>query len=48
MRIEGYYWGTITVRSIEDEEFKIWFKNENHVCWKTDSLMSPARFDLHR
>lgn len=31
---EGYYWGTITVRSIEDEEFKIWFKNENHVCWK--------------
>lgn len=30
----GYYWGTTTIRSFAGDEFKIWFKNENHVCWK--------------
>ena len=33
---EGYYWGTHTVSGQETfsgSEFKIWFKNENHVSW---------------
>jgi len=33
---EGYYWGTHTITGLEDfkeTEFKIWFKNENHVSW---------------
>ena len=33
---EGYYWGTHTVSGKEGfsgSEFKIWFKNENHVSW---------------
>jgi len=33
---EGYYWGTHTMTGLDDfkeAEFKIWFKNENHVSW---------------
>lgn len=30
----GYYWGTTTIQSDAGDEYKIWFKNENHVCWK--------------
>jgi len=33
---EGYYWGTHTITGQDDfkqAEFKIWFKNENHVSW---------------
>ena len=30
----GYYWGTTTILSDSGDEYKIWFKNENHVCWK--------------
>lgn len=30
----GYYWGTTTIESFDGDEIKIWFKNENHVCWK--------------
>lgn len=30
----GYYWGTTTILSDAGDEYKIWFKNENHVCWK--------------
>ena len=30
----GYYWGTTTIQSYAGDEYKIWFKNENHVCWK--------------
>ena len=29
----GYYWGTVTVDCGADE-FKYWFKNENHIVWK--------------
>ncbi len=29
----GYYWGTVTVDAGADE-YKYWFKNENHVVWK--------------
>ncbi|MFW5642942.1 MAG: DUF917 domain-containing protein, partial [Alkalispirochaeta sp.] len=35
----GYYWGTNTVTgkgAHEGDTLKIWFKNENHVCWKND------------
>ena len=31
---EGSVWPVSYTHLIEDEEFKIWFKNENHVCWK--------------
>ena len=33
---EGYYWGTHTISGegeFSGSEFKIWFKNENHVSW---------------
>ena len=30
----GCYWGTTTIQSDAGDEYKIWFKNENHVCWK--------------
>lgn len=33
---EGYYWGTHTIggeRDFAGKEFKIWFKNENHISW---------------
>jgi len=33
---EGYLWGTHTIGGADDfsgQEFKIWFKNENHVTW---------------
>lgn len=33
---EGYYWGTHTLSGIgrfAGQEFKIWFKNENHISW---------------
>ena len=33
---EGYYWGTHTIDGEGDfagKEFKIWFKNENHISW---------------
>lgn len=30
----GYYWGATTIQSDAGDEYKIWFKNENHVCWK--------------
>lgn len=33
---EGYYWGTHTISGLGEfkgAEFKIWFKNENHVSW---------------
>lgn len=36
---EGYYWGTHTITGdgeFTGKEFKIWFKNENHVTWKND------------
>ena len=33
---EGYFWGTNTINGTDDfsgHEFKIWFKNENHITW---------------
>ena len=33
---EGYYWGTHTISGtgrFAGQEFKIWFKNENHISW---------------
>lgn len=33
---EGYYWGIHAIRGERDfagKEFKIWFKNENHISW---------------
>ena len=39
----GYYWGTTSIQSVTGDEYKIWFKNENHVCWKngTPFVSSP-------
>lgn len=33
----GYYWGDIFIDGsgeFSEDFFRIWFKNENHVCWK--------------
>lgn len=35
----GYYWGTHTIsgnRNWAGDSMKVWFKNENHVCWLND------------
>jgi hypothetical protein len=37
----GYYWGTHTITGegdFEGDEMKIWFKNENHICWKNGEV----------
>nr|WP_312579401.1 DUF917 domain-containing protein [Sedimentibacter sp.] len=42
---EGYYWGTYTVEGIDDlkgKNYKIWFKNENHVMWENDKPMAAS------
>jgi DUF917 family protein len=34
---DGYYWGTHTLDGVNEfsgQNFKIWFKNENHISWK--------------
>lgn len=36
---EGYYWGYHTVTGEDQwagQNVKIWFKNENHICWRND------------
>ncbi len=38
----GYYWGTHTITGEGDfkgDVIKIWFKNENHICWKNDKYL---------
>ena len=38
----GYYWGTHTIAGegeFEGDIIKIWFKNENHICWKNDEVL---------
>ena len=37
----GYYWGTHTIAgegAFKGNITKIWFKNENHICWKNDEI----------
>ena len=37
----GYYWGYHTItgeETYEDTNLKIWYKNENHICWKNDEI----------
>ncbi|MTI17982.1 DUF917 domain-containing protein [Rhodobacteraceae bacterium RKSG542] len=51
----GYYWGEYKVEGRGDfanNEYRVWFKNENHVTWKNDEpyVTSPdiiALVDLH-
>ncbi|AFV11915.1 hypothetical protein DUF917 [Thermacetogenium phaeum DSM 12270] len=38
----GYYWGTHTITGEGEyagDVVKIWFKNENHICWKNDEVI---------
>jgi len=38
----GYYWGTHTISGegeFKGDTTKIWFKNENHICWKNDEVL---------
>jgi len=38
----GYYWGTHTIAGkceFKGDTIKIWFKNENHICWKNDEVL---------
>jgi DUF917 family protein len=42
---EGYYWGTHTVTGDGDyigDTVKVWFKNENHICWKNDRIVATS------
>lgn len=38
----GYYWGMHTITGEGEyagDVLKIWFKNENHICWKNDEVI---------
>jgi Uncharacterized conserved protein len=38
----GYFWGTHTILGegkFKGDTVKIWFKNENHICWKNDKVL---------
>lgn len=42
---DGYYWGETIVRGMgayEGTVAKIWFKNENHICWVNDMLTASS------
>jgi DUF917 family protein len=39
---QGYYWGYHTITGsgeFEGQAVKIWFKNENHICWKNEKVI---------
>lgn len=42
---EGYYWGFHTIEGKGDyagNTCKVWFKNENHVCWINDEVVATS------
>jgi DUF917 family protein len=42
---EGYYWGTYCVEGMDNlkgNNYKIWFKNENHIMWKNDKPIATS------
>lgn len=42
---EGYYWGYHTFRgtgTYSGVELKVFFKNENHVCWRNGELLATS------
>lgn len=42
---QGYYWGVHTVTGEGEyagDTIKVWFKNENHVCWKNDRVVATS------
>lgn len=42
---EGYYWGYHTVEGKGDyagKTAKVWFKNENHICWINDEVKATS------
>lgn len=50
---EGYMWGTHTIKGenkFNGKEFKIWFKNENHISWLNNKIFvtSPDRIEVVR
>jgi len=50
---EGYMWGTHTIKGenkFKGKEFKIWFKNENHISWLNNEIFvtSPDRIEVIR
>jgi len=41
----GYYWGTHSIEGTGEfsgNQLKIWFKNENHVAWKNNSVIATS------
>lgn len=42
---EGYFWGTYNVEGMDDlkgKNYKVWFKNENHVIWENDKPIATS------
>lgn len=42
---DGYYWGTYNIEGMDDlkgNEYKIWFKNENHILWQNDEPIATS------
>jgi DUF917 family protein len=42
---EGYYWGTYSVEGMDNligNNYRIWFKNENHIMWKNDKPIATS------
>lgn len=41
----GYFWGTHVIRgegTFADDTLKVWFKNENHVCWYNENVLATS------
>lgn len=42
---DGYYWGRYTIEGMDEEKgnnYKVWFKNENHVIWKNEKPIAAS------
>ncbi|MFT3985168.1 MAG: DUF917 domain-containing protein [Lachnospiraceae bacterium] len=41
----GYFFGTYEIEGNDEQEeaqFKVWFKNENHIIWKNDNVIATS------
>ncbi|MDR2089949.1 MAG: DUF917 domain-containing protein [Clostridiales Family XIII bacterium] len=42
---DGYYWGSYLIESAgesADRNYKIWFKNENHILWENERVLAAS------
>lgn len=42
---DGYFWGTYNIEGMDElkgRNYKVWFKNENHIIWENDKPMAGS------